>query len=150
MASNSNVSSTLNELTEFVNDRIEGYKTAAEDTKDPQHKSYYQELAGQSQQFADELNGFARNYGGEGEDSTTTKGKLYRGWMDVKSAVTGKDEKSILDSNVYGEEWALKAYKEALDSDDLPQPVRQAVERQYQTSQQTYDKLKSMGGQSHP
>jgi len=45
MASNSNVSSTLNELTEFVNDRIEGYKTAAEDTKDPQHKSYYQQLA---------------------------------------------------------------------------------------------------------
>jgi len=70
--------------------------------------------------------------------------------MDVKSAVTGKDEKAILDSNVYGEEWALKAYKEALDSGDLPQPVQQAVERQYQTSQQTYDKLKSMGGQSHP
>jgi len=150
MATASNTADTLNELTQFVNDRIEGYKTAADDTKDPQHKAYYQELVGQSQQFANELNGFARSYGGDQETSTTAKGKLYRGWMDVKSAVTGKDEKAILDSNVYGEEWALKAYKDALDNGDLPQPVREAVERQYATSQQTYNKLKGMGGESHP
>lgn len=150
MDSGSNITGTLNELTEFVNDRIEGYQTAATDTKDAQRKAYYQELAGQSQQFAEELNGFANTYGGKAEEGTTLKGKLYRGWMDVKSTFTGKDEQAILNANVYGEEWALKAYKDALDSGDLPQPVRQAVERQYQASQQTYARLKSMGGESHP
>ena len=34
--------------------------------------------------------------------------------MDAKAVVTGRDEKSILDSNIYGEEWAIKAYVEAL------------------------------------
>ena len=150
MASASNTADTLNELTEFVNDRIEGYKHAVENTKDQQHKAYYQQLVSQSQQWASELNGFATNYGGDAEKSTTLKGKLFRGWMDVKSTVTGSSEKALLDSNVYGEEWALKAYKDALDSNDLPQPVRQAVERQYEKSQQTYDKLKSMGGESQP
>lgn len=150
MSTNSKVADTLNELTLFINDRIEGYKHAVEDSKDPEHKAYYQQLVSQSQQFANELNGFASSAGGDAETSTTTKGKFFRGWMDAKALVTGKDAKAILDSNVYGEEWALKAYQDALDEHDLPAPVRQAVERQYQLSQETYQKLKSLGGESHP
>jgi len=150
MSTNSNVADTLNELTLFINDRIEGYKHAADDSKNPEHKAFYQQLAGQSQQFANELNGFASSAGGDAEKGTTTKGKFFRGWMDAKALVTGKDEQAILNSNVYGEEWALKAYQEALAEHDLPAPVRQAVERQYEVSQQTYQKLKSMGGVSHP
>ncbi|MBC6991846.1 ferritin-like domain-containing protein [Hymenobacter sp. BT491] len=144
MATDSKTAATLNELTLFVNDRIEGYKHATTESTDPQHKAYYQELANQSQQFANELNGFARSAGSDGQTGTTTKGKLYRGWMDAKALVTGRDEAAVLESNIYGEEWALKAYQEALADSDLTGPARQAVERQYQISQQTYSKLKAM------
>ncbi|HEX8350201.1 MAG TPA: PA2169 family four-helix-bundle protein [Hymenobacter sp.] len=150
MSTNTNVADTLNELTLFINDRIEGYKHAAADSKAPEHKTLYQQLVSQSQQFSNELNGFASSAGGDAETSTTAKGKFFRGWMDAKAALTGHDEQAILNSNVYGEEWALKAYKDALDDHDLPAPVRQAVERQYQISQETYQQLKSLGGVSHP
>ncbi|GAB3297330.1 hypothetical protein GCM10027511_11920 [Hymenobacter humi] len=146
MADHSKLADTLNELALFVNDRIEGYKTAAQETKDPQNQAYYQELVQQSEQFVKEINGFARAAGGDAESSTTLKGKFYRGFMDAKAVVTGRDEKSILDSNIYGEEWAIKAYTEALADPALTGPARQAVERQHQASQQTLRKLEQLKG----
>ena len=142
---NETTASVLNELTQFVNDRIEGYKTAAQDTRDPAHKAYYNELVQQSQQFSNELNRTLSQVGGETQRDTTIKGKIYRGWMDVKSGITGKDEKAIIESNLYGEEWAQKAYNEALEHrTELPQEVVQMVEKQKQASIATCEHLKQM------
>jgi uncharacterized protein (TIGR02284 family) len=146
MSDHSKLADALNELALFINDRIEGYKTAARETKDAQNQVYYQQLVQQSEQFVQELNGFARSAGGSAESSSTLKGKFYRGFMDAKALVTNRNEASILDSNIYGEEWALKAYAEALASDELTGPARQAVERQHKASQQTYEQLKRLKG----
>ncbi|OWP64756.1 aldehyde dehydrogenase [Hymenobacter amundsenii] len=135
---------TLHELLLFVNDRVEGYQRAVDESKDAELRGYYKQLVSQSQQFANQLNQHLRQKGGGRETGTTLKGKLYRRWMDAKATVTGFDEKAILGSNVYGEEWALKAYKEALGSESLTGQLRQEVERQYEKSQQTYDKLKAL------
>ncbi|MBC6608164.1 PA2169 family four-helix-bundle protein [Hymenobacter sp. BT188] len=135
---------TLQELLLFVNDRIEGYKRAVEETKDHELQGYYKQLVSQSQQFSKDLNGHLRKLGGEPETGTTLKGKFYRGWMDAKALITGSDEKAILGSNVYGEEWALKAYQDALDDKTLPAAIRTAVERQLHISEKTHKKLKKL------
>jgi uncharacterized protein (TIGR02284 family) len=135
---------TLDELLYFVNDRIEGYQRAVDESEDAQLRGYYKQLVSQSQQFATDLNTYLTREGGEREESTTLKGKLYRAWMDAKAAVTGRDEKTILGSNIYGEEWAIKAYKEALADQTLTGPLRQAVARQYAQSQKTYAQLKRL------
>jgi uncharacterized protein (TIGR02284 family) len=135
---------TLQELLLFVNDRIEGYKKAVEETKDHDLQGYYKQLVSQSQQFSKELNSHLRKLGAEPETSTTLKGKFYRGWMDAKALIAGSDEKAILGSNVYGEEWALKAYQDALDDKTLPAAIRTAVERQLHISEKTYKKLKKL------
>ncbi|SDY40479.1 ferritin-like domain-containing protein [Hymenobacter psychrophilus] len=141
-----NETDALHELLLFVNDRIAGYKRAVDESKDAELTGYYKQLVSQSQQFANQLNQHLRQLGGGRETGTTLKGKLYRRWMDAKATVTGFDEKAILASNVYGEEWALKAYKDALESENLTGQLRQEVERQYEKSQQTYDKLKKLEG----
>ena len=64
--------------------------------------------------------------------------------MDAKAIVTGRDEKSILDPNIYGEEWVIKAYVEALADVRLIGSARQAVERQHHASQQTLRKLQQL------
>lgn len=131
----------IDQLLLFVNDRIEGYKRAVAESKDTQLKSYYQHLVGQSQQFASVLNGYLTQHGGELETGTTLKGKLYRKLMDAQALVTARDEKAILAANVYGERWALKAYKKALRRKALKGSIREAVEKQYAESQKTYKKL---------
>ncbi|RPD44520.1 PA2169 family four-helix-bundle protein [Hymenobacter sediminis] len=138
---------TLRELLYFVNDRIEGYQRAVNESQDAQKRGYYKQLVSQSQRFANELNAYLRELGGGRETSTTLKGKLYRRWMDAKAAVTGSDEKAILGANIFGEEWALKAYEDALSSQSLTGELRQEVERQYAQSQKTYEELKQQQAQ---
>lgn len=135
---------TLHELLHFVNDRVEGYQRAVDESQDNELKGYYKQLVSQSQQFASRLNDYLRQQNGERETGTTLKGKLYRKWMDTKAALTGADEEAILSANVYGEEWALKAYQDALDDHTLTGVMRLEVERQYAQSQKTYDKLKRL------
>jgi len=134
----------LHELLLFVNDRIEGYQRAVDESQDPQLSGYYKQLVSQSQRFANELNNYLRQQSGERETSTTLKGKLYRTWMDTKAAITGADEEAILGSNIYGEEWALKAYQDALNDNSLPGALRLEVERQYAQSKKTYKDLKKL------
>lgn len=135
---------TLHELLLFVNDRIEGYKKAVEESEDPQLQGYYKQLVSQSQRFASELNNQLRKQGGEREEGTTIKGKVYRRFMEASSAVTGHSEKTILATNIHGEMWAIKAYKEALSDRTLTGTLRQEVERQHSQSQKTYDELKRL------
>ncbi|MGI4866285.1 MAG: PA2169 family four-helix-bundle protein [Janthinobacterium lividum] len=134
----------LDELLLFVNDRIEGYKRAVAESKDTQLKSYYQQLVGQSQQFASILNGYLTQKGGELEKGTTLKGKLYRKFMDTAAAVTGRDEKTILAANIHGEQWAIAAYKKTLRRKALKGDIRDAVKKQFAESKKTYKKLKEL------
>jgi len=134
----------LDQLVLFVNDRIEGYKRAVAESKNTQLKSYYQQLVGQSQQFASVLNGYLTQNGGQIEKGTTLKGKLYRKLMDAQAVLTARDEKAILAANIYGERWAIKAYKKTLRRKALTGPIRTAVEKQLAQSKQTYKRLKEL------
>jgi uncharacterized protein (TIGR02284 family) len=137
----------LDELLLFVNDRIEGYKRAVAESKDAQLKSYYQQLVGQSQQFSSTLNGYLAQKGGERETGTTLKGKLYRKLMDATATVTGRDEKAILAANIHGETWAIKAYKKTLRRKALKGAIREAVQKQFAVSKQTYKRLKELAAE---
>lgn len=137
---------TLHELLLFVNDRIEGYQRAVDESQDPKLSGYYKQLVSQSQQFSNKLNQHLRRQDGSKEEGKTVKGRFYRAWMDAKAALTGADEKAILGSNIYGEEWALKAYEDALSQDTLTGALRLEVERQYAISQSTYKELQKLDG----
>ncbi|WP_187263040.1 PA2169 family four-helix-bundle protein [Pontibacter beigongshangensis] len=134
----------LQELTEFVNDRVEGYEHAAKETENPAHTSYYRELSSQSRKFASELNSQISKYGGSKETDTTIKGKIYRQWMDLKETLTGHNEEAVINSNLYGEEWAQKAYNDALASGELPNDLQQLIEQQKQASLKACEQLKKM------
>lgn len=143
-ASEQNLIDTLQELTQFVNDGRAGYEQAAKESTNPQHQQLYQSLSDQRAEFARELNQAIQEHGGQAQTHTTAKGKIYRQWMDLKAAVTSKDEVSIISSNLHGEEWAQKAYAQALAQSDLPDPLRQLIQRQKLASEQTFQTLKQM------
>ncbi len=141
---NDRIASILSELTEFINDGIAGYDRAARESANPEFQNYYRDLADQRRKFADELNMQITRFGGIPERDTTIKGKFYRQWMDLKAAFAGSDERAILDSNIYGEEWAQKAFNDALDNYELPDDLRTLIERQRQLSLETYSRQQQM------
>ncbi len=135
---------SLRELAEFVNDGIAGYERAARQSKNPQFANFYEDLVNQRRSFSQELNALIGRYGGEAQTDTTVEGKFFRQWMEVKAAFSGEDERAILESNLYGEEWAQKAFNDTLENPDLPIEVRQLLESQRQHSIEAFRRQEQM------
>jgi len=145
MERNENVNEVLNDLIKINHDRTEGYERAVEDTrdKDADLQTIFHRMADESKQYAAELESEVKKFGGKPAGDTTVSGKIYRVWMDLKSAVTGKARKSILESCEYGEDAAQKAYGEALKADtDLPSDVRQLIVNQKAALKTSHDTIK--------
>jgi uncharacterized protein (TIGR02284 family) len=104
----------LNSLIEINNDRIYGYETASKEVEETDLKMMFANATETSIRIKAQLVAEVKNLGGKETESTTTSGKIFRIWMDVKSAVTGKDRKMILDSCVFGEDAAINTYEEVL------------------------------------
>jgi len=145
MARNEKVTEVLNDLIKINNDRVEGYERAVEDTrdKDVDLQAIFHRMADESKQYASELESEVRKSGGDVATDTTVSGKIYRVWMDFKSAISGKARKSILESCEYGEDAAQKAYEEALKSDaELPAEIRQVIVNQKAALKTSHDTIK--------
>ena len=137
----------LNDLIKINNDRIEGYERAADETKDIDItlKAVFTKMADESRKHVSELTTHVNSLGGDTETGTTVSGKIYRAWMDVKAAVTGKDRHSILASCEYGEDQAQRAYEKALASDaDLDVDTRQLITSQKESLKASHDNIKQM------
>ena len=136
----------LNKLIEINNDRIEGYETAAKETEEAELKRLFAELARTSQECNAELIDEVSQLGGDPAEGTKTSGKFFRAWMDVKSALTGKDRKAILNSCEYGEDVAVKTYKKVLENNtyDLSEDQFAMVEEQHDMIKADHDMVKSL------
>ena len=134
----------LNDVIRINNDRIEGYERATEDTEDPQLKAMFQTMAQESRKFKNELLTEVIKLEGKPEEGTTTSGKVFRVWMDFKSAVAGKDRKAILSSCEFGEDAAKETYETVLASDKLVEPYKGIIARQFASLKQSHDKVKML------
>jgi uncharacterized protein (TIGR02284 family) len=104
----------LNSLIVLNNDRIAGYETASKEIQEDNLKTLFSEFQRTSLLCKKELSEEVIRLGGKPEEGTRIEGKFFRVWMDVKAALTGKNKHQILESCEYGEDAALKAYKEVL------------------------------------
>ncbi|MGI9107893.1 MAG: PA2169 family four-helix-bundle protein [Pyrinomonadaceae bacterium] len=141
---NDNVISTLNNLIETCKDGQNGFQTAAEGTTRSDLKSLFGEYAMQRSQFAGELQAEVRRLGGDPEQTGSVAATLHRGWINIKSAVTGEDDNAIIAECERGEDSAVSNYKDALNDQNLPADVRSIVERQSAQVKQAHDRIRSL------
>ena len=140
---NEDVISTLNGLIETCKDGQNGFKEAAEGVERSDLKTLFYEIGQQRSQFAGELQSLVREMGGDPETSGSVAASLHRGWIDIKSIVTGKDEGAILNEAERGEDSAKKAYKNAV-AEDLPANVSSVVQRQADAVNAAHDKVRDL------
>lgn len=142
------VISTLNDLIETCKDGEEGFKSCAEDLGDSQLKQTLLAYASNCSESARELTALVIAHGGEPETKSSLAGTLHRRWIDIKSAVMGKDEKAVLNECERGEDVAKKSYRRALEK-DLPLDVKVVIERQYQGVLKNHDAIKILRDRAH-
>ncbi|MBK5189131.1 MAG: PA2169 family four-helix-bundle protein [Gemmatimonadaceae bacterium] len=127
---NAEVISVLNDLIDTCEDGLHGFQTAADAVENPQAKALFASRLPNIQRGTSELKAEVRRLGGDPDKRGTVGGALHRGWINLKSAITGKSEEAIVMECERGEEHAAHVYEDALQK-DLPIDTRAIVERQY-------------------
>ena len=143
MADNDNVISTLNGLIETCRDGQNGFQSAAEGVTNSELKTLFHGYAQQRAQFVGELQTEVRRLGGDPENMGSVAATLHRGWINIKSTVTGKDESAIIAECERGEDSAVSTYRDALD-EDLPANIRTIIDRQYADIKQAHDRIRAL------
>lgn len=137
------VISTLNNLIETCKDGQNGFQTAADGVKTSELKTLFHTYAQQRAQFSGELQNEVLRLGGDPEKTGSVAATLHRGWINIKSAVTGSDEGAVIAECERGEDSAVRNYKDAL-AENLPENIRSIVQSQYAQVQEAHDRIRSL------
>jgi uncharacterized protein (TIGR02284 family) len=139
----------LNDLIQINNDRIAGYEKAIKETKseDEDLKVLYASMIAESHRNKIALATEVQALGAEADKGTTTSGKIYRAWMDVKAVFGGHDRHAVLANCEAGEDAAQRAYRSALEHDGLPAFIKDLLSQQQQTLKESHDEIKSLRDQ---
>jgi uncharacterized protein (TIGR02284 family) len=140
---NDNVISTLNNLIETCKDGENGFRTAADGVKNSELKTLFLTYSQQRAQFAAELQAEVRNLGGDPENTGSVAASLHRGWINIKSTVTGEDEGAVISECERGEDSAVKNYKEALN-EDLPANLQSILQRQFTEVKEAHNRIRAL------
>lgn len=139
----------LNDLVQITNDRIAGYQKAIEElhVEDTDLKTLFVEMVRQSHRHKAALVQELQVLGGDADTGTTTSGKIYRAWMDIKAMFTGHDRETVLNNCEFGEDAAQKAYKMALEADGLSANLRSLITDQQTELRASHDEIKALRDQ---
>ncbi|HET7606109.1 MAG TPA: PA2169 family four-helix-bundle protein [Sphingomicrobium sp.] len=136
--------STLNTLIATTIDSITGYENSAKDIESERFREIFRQRADERQQVVEQLRSEVRRLGGNPEDDGSFMGKTHQRFEDLKSAVTGGDDKSIINEVERGEDYLKEKFETALNSDTLSGDSRSVVERCYQSVRQGHDQISQL------
>jgi uncharacterized protein (TIGR02284 family) len=138
-----NVISTLNDLVETSKDGEQGFRTAAEDTKSAELRAVFLARAEDCARGAADLQHVISRLGGNPQERGSIAGAVHRGWVNLKSAASGRSDLSILEECERGEDVAKARYRKALD-EKLPEDIRSIVQKQYDAVLRNHDQVRDL------
>ena len=144
MAEHSEEISTLNTLIATTIDSINGYEESAENVDNQRFREIFREHANERQQVVESLRSEVRRLGGNPEDDGSFLGKAHQRFEDLKAAVTGRDEQSIINEVERGEDYLKDKFETALNGDTLSGDSRSVVERCYQQVRSGHDQMSQL------
>lgn len=118
----------LNTLIATTIDSIDGYRTSAEDIESGDLKQRFLARASEREAMVGTLRQQVSALGGNPEDDGSILAGAHRMFVDLKSAVTGKDNQAVINEVERGEDYIKAKFKAALADDGLSLETRQVIE----------------------
>jgi uncharacterized protein (TIGR02284 family) len=144
MADHSDTISTLNSLIATTIDSVTGYEDSAQNIDNERFREIFRQRANERQKVVEELRSEVRRLGGNPEDDGSFLGKAHQRFEDLKAAVTGRDEKSIINEVERGEDYLKEKFQAALQSGYLHGESHDLVERCYQSVKSGHDQISQL------
>jgi uncharacterized protein (TIGR02284 family) len=144
---------TLETLTTTLIDSINGYRDAAQNADGSQFQELFRRMADDRSRVAEDLRAEVRRLGGNPPDDGSFLGGTHQRFLDLKAAITGRDDKSIINEVERGEDYLKEKFEAALGADTLDTSLRAPIERAYSSVRQGHDRVRdlkhSLEGQTH-
>ena len=144
MSEHSGEISTLNTLIATTIDSITGYEDSAQNVDNERFRQIFRQRADERQRVVEQLRAEVRRLGGNPEDDGSFLGKAHQRFEDLKAAITGRDEKAIINEVERGEDYLKGKFETALSGDTLSGEGRTIVERVYQSVRSGHDKMSAL------
>jgi uncharacterized protein (TIGR02284 family) len=133
----------LNSLIETCKDGCDGFKTAADDSKNLELQGIFRRYSTQRADFARELRQLIASLGGEPDKHGSVTGAIHRGWINIKAAVSSNEPHAVLAEAERGEDAAVAAYRDA--SEQIYEPAaRDLVSRQFTAVKAAHDHIRDL------
>ena len=141
MFGNDDSKTTLNTLLATLTDSINGYRESAEHVESAEFRQLFLESADERSRVADELRAEVTRLGGDPNDDGSFMGKTHQVFLDLKAAVTGRDDKAIINEVERGEDYLKEKFEAALQSESLTGESRTVVDRAYASVRRGHDRV---------
>ncbi len=135
---------TLNTLTATLIDSVTGYENSAKLIEGKQFGEMFRKRADERQQSVEQLRGEVRRLGGDPEDGGSFLGKVHQRFEDLKAAVSGNDDKAIINEVERGEDYLKEKFETALSSDTLSSESRAVVEQAFESVRAGHDQISQL------
>ena len=136
--------STLNGLISTTLDSMKGYEDAAKDAESTQYATTFADFARDRAQVATKLQDQVRSLGGDPEMDSSMLGAAHRTFMNLKQAIAGKEDKSIIEEVERGEDHIKAEYEKAMKADDVSQATRDVITSAYDSVREGHDKMSGL------
>jgi uncharacterized protein (TIGR02284 family) len=144
MAGNDHDISTLNSLIATTLDSVQGYEESAKDSEGGRFASLFTARAGERRQVASDLQAEVRRLGGEPSDGGTALGGAHRMFVNLKAAITGRDDQAVVNEVERGEDHIKAKFEDALKDENLSPEVHAAIERGYRSVREGHDQMRDL------
>ena len=143
MASTTEIA-TLNTLTATLIDSVRGYRDAASHTDSGRFQEMFRKFADDRSQCAEQLRAQVTSLGGSPETDGSIMGKTHQRFLDLKAAITGHDDKAIINEVERGEDYLKDKFETVLNDIDLSPESRTAVEQAFASVRQGHDQMSDL------
>jgi uncharacterized protein (TIGR02284 family) len=134
----------INDLITSTIDSADGYERSAEHVRGTQFEPLFRDFAQERRQVVGRLQEHVRTMGGTPEDDGSLTAGLHRRFEDLKMALSGKDEKAVIEEVERGEDHLKAKYQKALDDAELDPKCRLAIDEAYQSVMAGHDKASQL------
>ena len=135
---------TLNTLTATLIDSVNGYRDAAAHSESSRFQELFRTNADERSRVVEQLRAEVSRLGGEPEDDQSTMGFLHQRFLDMKAAITGRDDKAVINEVERGEDYLKEKFETALNSGHLSGESRAVVEQAFQSVRKGHDQISSL------
>lgn len=144
MSQTSHDISTLNDLIATTFDSVEGYREAGKNSEGTRYVSMFNARAVEREAVIATMRGEVTRLGGKPEEDGTMLGGAHRMFLNLKSVVTGRDDKAIIAEVEQGEDHIKARFEDAMDDTELSPGAMHMIRECFASIKQGHDEMRDL------